>query len=100
MRKGVLVMSHELEDNIERRKLIVQSMPLEGLYEHEFIQHIMEFGYNSRGARQKMRELLYLKTVTIKGNKYYPIKTVTRTRARARAERDTHTHEGGDKVES
>jgi len=71
-------MSHELEDNIERRRLIIGAVPTEGLTRDDLIEHIMNYGYNERGARSKITELVRLKMLIIKGNKYYPVKTVQR----------------------
>lgn len=74
-------MSHELEDNIERRKRIIQTMTTEGISEEDFLIHVMNFGYNVRGAREKVRELFRLNMVIRKSGKLYPVRTIVRTRA-------------------
>jgi hypothetical protein len=54
-------MSHELEDNIERRKLIlakVRQRP-NGINLPTLVRIIMEMGYNLRGAREKVKELQF-----------------------------------------
>jgi hypothetical protein len=72
-------MSHELEDNVERRSLIVGSMPSSGLIKDDLLKHIMQWGYNPRGAKDKLKELLMLDLIVIKGNKYYPVRKVQHT---------------------
>ena len=54
-------MSHELEDNIDRRKHIlakVRQYP-KGVTSDQLQCIIMEMGYNLRGAREKIKELQY-----------------------------------------
>lgn len=54
-------MSHELEDNIDRRNHIlgkVRRHP-KGVTSDQLIRMIMEMGYNLRGSREKIKELKY-----------------------------------------
>ena len=54
-------MSHELDDNIERRRRIcakVRQHP-RGVTMTALTRIIMEMGYNLRGAKEKIKELTY-----------------------------------------
>ena len=56
-------MSHELEDNKERRRHIIAKMRQNprGLPLQKLTAMIMdEFGYNLRGAKEKIKELSYM----------------------------------------
>lgn len=56
-------MSHELEDNKERRRHILAKMRQfqNGLPYQKLVAIIMdEFGYNLRGAKEKVKELSYM----------------------------------------
>jgi polysaccharide deacetylase 2 family uncharacterized protein YibQ len=56
-------MSHELEDNKERRRHILAKMRQHsnGLPHQKLVAMIMdEFGYNLRGAKEKVKELSYM----------------------------------------
>ena len=56
-------MSHELDDNIERRKIIVSLIPKKGLMPRDFLRLVMSLGYNERGAKSKVKELKFLRFV-------------------------------------
>lgn len=56
-------MSHELDDNIERRKIIVSLIPKKGLLPMDFLRLVMSLGYNERGAKSKVKELKFLRYV-------------------------------------
>lgn len=55
-------MSHELEDNQERRRHILAKMRQHprGLPYQRLVAMIMEMGYNLRGAKEKVKELQYM----------------------------------------
>jgi hypothetical protein len=55
-------MSHELEDNQERRRHILAKMRQypKGLPYQKIVAIIMEMGYNLRGAREKVKELQFM----------------------------------------
>lgn len=54
-------MSHELDDNIERRRRICAKVRQHsrGVTMTALTRIIMEMGYNLRGAKEKIRELNY-----------------------------------------
>jgi polysaccharide deacetylase 2 family uncharacterized protein YibQ len=55
-------MSHELEDNQERRRHILAKMrqyPRGASYQR-LVTVIMEMGYNLRGAKEKVKELQFM----------------------------------------
>lgn len=55
-------MSHELDDNIERREHIlakIRQYP-QGVSVDQLTKIIMEIGYNLRGAKEKIRELKFM----------------------------------------
>lgn len=59
-------MSHELEDNKERRRHILARMRQyqNGLPYQKLVAMIMdEFGYNLRGAKEKVKELSYMRLI-------------------------------------
>jgi hypothetical protein len=64
-------MSHELDDNVDRRKFIVSLIPKKGLYPQEFLRVVMSLGYNMRGAKAKVKELKFLRMVEEKEGKVY-----------------------------
>lgn len=64
-------MSHELDDNIERRKQIVMLIPSKGLTPNDFLRLIMDQGYNHRGAQSKAKELRFLKMIEEKDGKVF-----------------------------
>lgn len=64
-------MSHELDDNIERRKQIVTMIPSKGLLPNEFLRLVMSLGYNDRGARAKVKELKFLRYVEEKEGRVF-----------------------------
>jgi hypothetical protein len=55
-------MSHELEDNQERRRHILAKMRQypNGLPYQKLVAMIMEIGYNLRGAKEKVKELSFM----------------------------------------
>lgn len=60
-------MSHELEDNIDRRKHILAKIRRHprGVTPDQLIILIMEMGYNLRGAREKAKELRFGRWTTV-----------------------------------
>jgi len=62
-------MSHELDDNIERRKIIVSMIPCKGLLPRDFLRLVMSLGYNDRGA--KVKELKFLRYVEEKEGRVF-----------------------------
>lgn len=64
-------MSHELDDNIERRKIIVSMIPRKGLLPRDFLRLVMSLGYNDRGAKAKVKELKFLRYVEEKEGRIF-----------------------------
>jgi len=64
-------MSHELDDNIERRKIIVSLIPRKGMLPRDFLRLVMSLGYNERGAKAKVKELKFLRLVEDKEGRIY-----------------------------
>ncbi len=64
-------MSHELDDNIERRKIIVSLIPKKGQFCLDFLRLVMSLGYNERGARAKVKELKLLRLVEEKEGRIF-----------------------------
>jgi hypothetical protein len=72
---GELTLSHELEDNIERRARILAKMRQypNGLPYTKLVAMIMkELGYNLRGAKEKVKELHYMGDITEKSLYWFP----------------------------
>jgi len=66
-------MSHELRDNIERRERILMAMNAKGNTRRDLENILIEhFGYNEKGARAKVDELVRIGMVIIRRNKFYP----------------------------
>ena len=64
-------MSHELDDNIEWRKQIVQMIPTKGMSPHEFLKLVASFGYNIRGSQAKVKELRFLGLIEEREGRVY-----------------------------
>jgi len=65
------LLSHELDDNIARRQTIVMSIPGEGMTPQDFTRLVMSFGYNLRGAQEKVKELRFMGLIEEKKGKIY-----------------------------
>jgi hypothetical protein len=54
-------MRHELLENIDRRKRILAKVRQhqKGVSHKKLMQNVMDMGYNFRGAKEMIRELLY-----------------------------------------
>lgn len=78
-------MSHELEDNKERRQHILGKMRQwpNGVPLQKLKSMIMEeFGYNLRGASDKVKELAYMGLIKEKDLYWFPGDSVSHTHAR------------------
>ncbi|MHA2407286.1 MAG: hypothetical protein ACXACA_02805 [Candidatus Ranarchaeia archaeon] len=77
-------MSHELEENIDRRKRITAKVRQHsnGVSQRKLMQIIMDIGYNFRGAKEKIRELLYAGWLKEKDFRYFDAETYSNTRKR------------------
>lgn len=66
-------MSHELRMNKKRRTEIRDSMNKNGMTRRELEDYIMDgWGYQEKGAMEKIEELMRLKYCFVRGNKFYP----------------------------
>jgi polysaccharide deacetylase 2 family uncharacterized protein YibQ len=82
-------MSHELEDNKERRRHILAKMRQypNGLPYQKLVAMIMdEFGYNLRGAKEKVTELSYMGYIKEKNLYWFDAETLAQTHALKREE--------------
>ncbi|MEM2146237.1 MAG: hypothetical protein QXZ30_02745 [Candidatus Bilamarchaeaceae archaeon] len=76
-------MSHELEDNKERRQHILAKMRQypNGLPLQKLTALIMnEFGYNLRGAKEKIKELSFMGLIKEKNFSWYPADVLSPSR--------------------
>jgi polysaccharide deacetylase 2 family uncharacterized protein YibQ len=83
-------MSHELDDNKERRKHILAKMRQypNGLPLQKLTAIIMdEFGYNLRGAKEKIRELSYMGAIKEEHFCWFDSETWAQSHAHKREER-------------
>ena len=72
-------MSHELEDNKERRKRILAKMRQHpsGMSYQKLVAMIMSvFGYNLRGAKEKVRELSFMGSIKEKDLRWFDASTL------------------------
>ncbi|MFX1521533.1 MAG: hypothetical protein ACFFCD_16620 [Promethearchaeota archaeon] len=74
-------MSHELEDNLERRKRILAKMRQypKGLSLLALHRIIMDLGYNLRGAKDKVKELHYGGKIREQNGLWFDAETLSRT---------------------
>ena len=78
-------MSHELEDNKERRRHILAKMRQnpKGLPYQKLVAMVMaEFGYNLRGAKEKVRELSYMGLIKERSLYWFDADTLKREEGR------------------
>jgi len=83
-------MSHELDDNKERRKHILAKMRQypNGLPLQKLTAIIMdEFGYNLRGAKEKIRELSYMGAIKESNYSWFATETLAQSHTLKREER-------------
>lgn len=66
-------MSHELDENIRRRELIVSMIPKKGMEPRKFAELVMSCGYSQRGAYEKIKELKFLHMVEEKAGLVYAV---------------------------
>ena len=71
--EGELTVSHELDDNLERRERILAKMRQhpKGLSLLALHRIIMDMGYNLRGAKDKVKELHYRGKITTDDKGYW-----------------------------
>jgi hypothetical protein len=81
-------MSHELDDNKERRVHFVAKMRQHpnGLPLQKLTTLIMEEGYNLRGAKEKIRELAYMGLIKEKNFLWFDAETLSQSHAPKREE--------------
>jgi len=82
-------MSHELEDTQERRKRILALMRQypNGLPYTKLVAMIMkEFGYNLRGAKEKVKELSYMGDIKERNLYWFDAETLAPSHALKREE--------------
>jgi hypothetical protein len=77
-------MSHELDDNIERRERILAKIRQhpKGVNVTTLTRIIMEMGYNLRGAKEKIKELTYGGWVKEQNLCFYDARTLSHARRR------------------
>ena len=77
-------MSHELDDNIERRLRIVAKLRQypKGVDLTTLTRIIMEMGYNLRGAKDKIQELRYGAWIKEQNLRWFATDTLTHARKR------------------
>jgi len=77
-------MSHELDDNIERRQHILAKMRQypNGVTLNQLTRIIMEMGYNLRGAKDKIKELSYGQWIKEQNMHWFDADALARTRKR------------------
>ena len=89
-------MSHELEDNQERRKHILAKLRQypRGLPNQRLDAIIMEMGYNLRGAKEKRRELSYMGLIKERGGYWFDAETLAYSDALKREEERSKVKQG------
>jgi hypothetical protein len=75
-------MSHELDDNIERRHRIIAKIRQhpKGVSLTTLTRIIMEMGYNLRGAKEKIKELSYGGWIREQNLLFYDAETLSHAR--------------------
>jgi hypothetical protein len=79
-------MSHELEDNKERRQHILAKMRQypRGLSYQKLVAMIMEMGYNLRGAKEKVKELSFMGYIKERNLYWFDADTLKREEGRSK----------------
>jgi polysaccharide deacetylase 2 family uncharacterized protein YibQ len=83
---GELTVSHELEDNQERRRHILAKMRQfpKGLPYQRIVAMIMEMGYNLRGAKEKVKELHFMGYIKERNLYWFDAETLAHSDAHKR----------------
>jgi hypothetical protein len=95
-------MSHELEDNRERRRHILAKMRQysKGLSHQKLVASIMEMGYNLRGAKEKVRELSYMGLIKERGGYWYDAETLAYSEALKKKKERSKVKQGSGQEDS
>ena len=96
-------MSHELEDNKERRRHILAKLRQypNGLPYQKLVAMIMDdFGYNLRGAKEKIKELSFMGLIKERHFHWFDAETLAYSDARKREEGRRKVKQGSVQEES
>ncbi len=96
-------MSHELEDNKERRRHILAKMRQypKGLSYQRLVAMIMdEFGYNLRGAKEKVKELHFMRYIKERNLYWFDAETLAHSDALKREKERSKVKQGSVQEDS
>jgi hypothetical protein len=95
-------MSHELEDNQERRRHILAKMRQhpKGLPYQRLVAMIMEMGYNLRGAKEKVKELHFMGHIKERNLYWFDAETLARLDALKREKERLKVKQGSVQEDS
>jgi hypothetical protein len=95
-------MSHELEDNQERRRHILAKMRQHpnGLPYQKLVAMVMEMGYNLRGAKEKVKELHFMGYIKERNSYWFDAETLARSDALKREKERSKVKQGSVQEDS
>jgi hypothetical protein len=91
-------MSHELDDNIERRQRILAKIRQNprGVGVMKLTRIIMDMGYNLRGAKDKLKEMSYGGWIKEQNGFWFDADTLSHTHARRKEEGNGKVAKGSE----